>query len=394
MSSALSKNVAALAAAALLAGCAQNQQGANTRRGFSPSEYGVPASPRVVAMGEPVPRGGGVYRVGRPYVVRGRTYTPRHDPSHEETGIASWYGDDFHGRRTANGEIYDMYALSAAHPTLPMPSYARVTSLTNGRSVVVRINDRGPFHSNRVIDLSKRAAQVLDMRGLGRVRVTYFGRAPLDGNDDWLVTTVQERGRPVPPQQVAMMAPVPDWARRRPSPSSIVQTALRETLAPIPLERPREQPVQVASLGQGAPVARSAPAPAAAPAPPTAERPLQQTIAAALRTSAPPQVAPPAGAPLALASAAPGAATAPRAPRTGQGAPFVHVGTFRDPGQAFRMREALQRHGTIVVDPVTVSGVTLHQVRIGPLRDQAAAEAALRDAQGQGAASARLNFGS
>jgi hypothetical protein len=172
-----------------------------------------------------------------------------------------------------------------------------------------------------------------------------------------------------------------------------VQTALRETLAPIPLERPREQPVQVASLGQGAPVAQSAPAPAGAPVA-RPEPAFQQTITTALRSSAPQPAAPAAGAPLALASAAPGAAAAPRAPRTAQGAAFVHVGTFRDPGQAFRMREALQRHGTIVVDPVMVSGVTLHQVRIGPLRDQAAAEAALRDAQGQGAASARLNFGS
>jgi rare lipoprotein A len=215
-----------------LAGCAQQQQTENRRRGFSPSEYGVPASPRVVEPGQPVPRGGGVYRVGRPYVVRGRTYVPQENPSHEEVGVASWYGDDFHGRRTANGEIYDQYAFSAAHPTLPMPSYVRVTNLQNNRSVVVRVNDRGPFHSNRVIDLSKRAAQVLEIRGLGRVRVTYFGRANLDGRDDWLVTTVRHQGRPVPPTQVAALAPVPDYARRRPDSGATLVASLRERETP------------------------------------------------------------------------------------------------------------------------------------------------------------------
>src|SRR5436853_7045327 len=88
--------------------------------------YGVAASPRVVEPGQPVPKGGGVYRVGKPYQVAGVTYTPEENSRYRSEGLASWYGDDFHGRLTANGEIYDMQAISAAHPTLPMPSYARV----------------------------------------------------------------------------------------------------------------------------------------------------------------------------------------------------------------------------------------------------------------------------
>ena len=104
-----------------------------------------PASARVVEPGEPVPKGGGVYRVGKPYTVAGRTYVPGRQSGYSAVGLASWYGDDFHGRYTANGEIFDMNAISAAHPTMPLPSYARVTNLANHRSIVVRVNDRGPL---------------------------------------------------------------------------------------------------------------------------------------------------------------------------------------------------------------------------------------------------------
>ena len=92
----------------------------------------------------PVAKGGGSFKIGRPYELNGRTYVPVEDPNYRTEGIASWYGPDFHGKPTANGEIFDMNGISAAHPTLPMPSYLRVTNLANGRSIVVRINDRGP----------------------------------------------------------------------------------------------------------------------------------------------------------------------------------------------------------------------------------------------------------
>jgi rare lipoprotein A len=396
----------------MVAGCAQTQTTPQARRGFSPTEYGVAASPRVVEPGQPVPRGGGVYRVGRSYQVRGRTYTPQHDPTHEEVGMASWYGSDFHGRRTANGEIYDMHALSAAHRTLPMPSYVRVTNKSNGRSVVVRVNDRGPFHSNRVIDLSHRAAQILDVRssGIARVQVTYVGRAPLDGRDDWLVTTVRENGRAVPPQQVAALAPVPDWSRHRPD-ASAVAAAIADQVAPIPPERPREQAVQVASLGFTAPASAPPPATPVAPAATTATAPLPEVRAALLAGSpsssgqqtavaqqttaaayAPMPLPRPANGPTTLASAA--AATGSAAPGATPANSYVHVGSFRDAATAYRFREALSGHGTTVVDPVNVSGITFYQVRIGPIRDPRLAESALRDARTQGAVTARLTQGS
>ncbi len=146
---------------------------------------GVSASVRVIAPGAPVPKGGGHYKIGAPYKVSGRWYIPKEDLNYDETGIASWYGSDFHGRATANGEAFDMDGLTAAHPTLPLPSYAYVTNLQNGRTVLVRVNDRGPYANDRVIDLSREVARQLgsEGQGLARVRVRYAGRAPMNGDD-------------------------------------------------------------------------------------------------------------------------------------------------------------------------------------------------------------------
>lgn len=117
------------------------------------------------------PAGEGVYKVGQPYQINGIWYTPAEDPAYNKTGIASWYGRPFHGQRTANGEIYDMNTLTAAHKTLPMPSYVRVTNLENGRSLILRLNDRGPFVNGRIIDVSYRAAQLLGFSEKGTARI-------------------------------------------------------------------------------------------------------------------------------------------------------------------------------------------------------------------------------
>ncbi len=119
-------------------------------------------------------RHGGRYKIGAPYTVKGQRYYPEVDYAYDEVGDASWYGPGFHGKRTANGEIYDQNLMTAAHRTLPMPSLVRVTNLRNGRSVVVRVNDRGPFHDRRIIDMSAAAADALGFRNAGvtEVRVT------------------------------------------------------------------------------------------------------------------------------------------------------------------------------------------------------------------------------
>jgi rare lipoprotein A len=153
-----------------------------------------------------VPKGGGVYRLGKPYTVAGRVYVPEENINYSATGLASWYGNDFHGRYTANGEVFDMTSISAAHPTLPLPSYVRVTNLANNRSIVVRVNDRGPYVGDRVIDVSVKTAELLGFYGHGvaRVKVDYVGRAPLTGSDDRkLIATLREGGPAQLPVQVA-----------------------------------------------------------------------------------------------------------------------------------------------------------------------------------------------
>lgn len=119
------------------------------------------------------------YKIGKPYKVAGNWYYPKEEFNYDRTGLASWYGDKFHGKRTANGEVYDQTLMTAAHKTLPMPVMARVTNLENGKQVVVRINDRGPFVQGRIIDLSSRAAEALDFKsaGVAKVRVEYLGKA-------------------------------------------------------------------------------------------------------------------------------------------------------------------------------------------------------------------------
>ncbi len=203
---------------------------------FSESAYGVKASPRVSSARTNLRRGGGREQVGKPYKVRGRWYYPREEPGYSRSGKASWYGSAFHGRLTANGEVYDMTHLTAAHPTMPLPSYARVTNLANGSSVIVRVNDRGPYAHGRIIDLSQKAAEMLDYTrsGVAEVRVDYVGRAPLHGADDqYLLASYQPAGSAVPPL---------------PQPSSDVMIAMNGT-TPVTAATPAALAVSMTEQG-------------------------------------------------------------------------------------------------------------------------------------------------
>ena len=219
----------------LLAACSSGPSPAPKKGKFDP-KYGVSASARVATKDGEFRKGGGHYKVGRPYKVAGRTYVPKDQPGYNKTGKASWYGDDFHGRLTANGEIFDMNTLTAAHPTLPLPSYARVTNLKNGRSVIVRINDRGPYAHNRIIDLSKRVADVLAFRndGITNVRVKYVGRARMDGQDArYLEASYREKGQRIGDDFRA----VPKEGERRPAPAIMVASAKPAQTRPKPTKK-------------------------------------------------------------------------------------------------------------------------------------------------------------
>jgi rare lipoprotein A len=275
--------VAALTGLALSA-CAQQPTRTSSYRGheyFSQAKYGA-ASPKMVAEGQPVPRGGGQYLVGHPYTIAGHRYYPGENQSYSAVGMASWYGNAFHGRRTANGEVYDMRALSAAHPTMPLPSYARVTNLSNGYSVIVRVNDRGPYHGGRVMDVSSRVADVLDFKGAGtaKVKVEYVARAPMEGSDDrQLLASLRTDGSaatidgipssaPVmvaaqdPPPLIRLFSPAAHAPAPRPTHGSDVADAEPSR---VPIANPPVPPSRPFDLGAipnaGEPIASETPTP-------------------------------------------------------------------------------------------------------------------------------------
>ena len=255
--------------AGLLAGCAQGPKSQGRSKEYFPSSVYGRASERVVAEGEPVPRGGGQYLVGRPYTIAGKRYVPNPQPREAQVGMASYYGGAFHGRRTANGEVYDMNSVTAAHPTMPLPSYARVTNVRNGRSIIVRVNDRGPYHSGRVMDVSSKVAEALAFKSIGtaQIKVEYVGKAGLQGSDDTkLLASLRTDGRPavldgspsLAPTMVAQNAPVPAQA---PAPQRVAM-----------VEEAREQPAPVTTVAAQPVVAapaRIAAMPTNAPLPPS-----------------------------------------------------------------------------------------------------------------------------
>ncbi len=236
-------------AASLLAGCAQNadtfvsNRATNTKRNHG---FASAAADPFAGKGSPtykggqIPFGGGNVQVGKPYQVAGRWFYPKDQPGYDKVGMASWYGADFHRRKTANGEWFDMETLTAAHPTLPLPSYAVVTNLENGRNVVVRVNDRGPFVGTRIVDLSKRAADTLGYRNKGKtkVRMRLLGPAPKQDSMAHVMAMNQAMSGGASMSQLAAMG-----GNTRLAASSQVASAEPQT-TPI-----RRSPIQQASLG-------------------------------------------------------------------------------------------------------------------------------------------------
>jgi rare lipoprotein A len=223
--------LAALLLGAALVGCASGPRRGGDGPGPNPPAN-VASLPDAEPHIEPIKPGG----ANKPYQVLGHDYVPMtRDAPFSERGLASWYGRQFDGRRTASGETYDMYAMTAAHPTLPIPSYARIRNPANGREIVVRINDRGPFHAGRIVDLSYAAAARLDLlRGVGPVeleRITFdeirAGTWRHDGGDATRLATA----RPARPPSVEAASGAPAVPNAPTAPVAPVVAA-----APAPLE--------------------------------------------------------------------------------------------------------------------------------------------------------------
>ncbi|MGB0671008.1 MAG: septal ring lytic transglycosylase RlpA family protein [Rhodospirillales bacterium] len=279
----------------------------------------------------------GVYKVGNPYQINSQWYYPQVDYDYDETGIASWYGPQFHGKDTANGEVFDMNAVSAAHKTLPLPTIARVTNLENGRSLVVRINDRGPFVGNRIIDLSRRAAQLLDFenRGTARVRVQVLAdesraaaSALQGGNLAADAAPIKAEAMPKGTVSSDTLLPPPGSAKPGSSPSAGTSYANRD-------------------LGSWAPAASS---------PPPAQRFVYTPPSEQIETVAVP-----------LNSRI-----------------WVQAGSFTQFDNANRARAQLSGLGPVEIKQVLVNGRDYYRVRVGPVGDEGAADTLLDQIIGHG----------
>jgi rare lipoprotein A len=297
------------------------------------------------------------YKVGKPYQVKGVWYYPQVDYDYAEVGVASWYGPGFHGRSTANGEEYDMNELTAAHRTLPMPSIVRVTNLENGRSIKLRVNDRGPFVGERIIDVSRRAAQLLGFYGNGTASV----RVEIVADESKqlaaalgvpIETTVAERRMEEPVAEVASAYEVSSAEPFQPQPQPALQ--------PEPQLEPEPDVGQVAVAYT--PVA--APLEAANENYPEADSSLHIAVS--------------------TAEAAP-----TEEPRSGS-AMYVQAGAFADVDRADRARRRLSPIGPIVMSPSRINGRDLLRVRVGPLHSDEDAERVLASVSRAGFPDCRL----
>ncbi|MDF2369043.1 septal ring lytic transglycosylase RlpA family protein [Sneathiella sp.] len=276
----------------------------------------------------------GESKIGKPYEVAGIWYYPKVDNAYDETGIASWYGEPFHGRKTANGAVYDMHQLTAAHKTLPLPTDVRVTNLENGRSIIVTVNDRGPFAHSRIIDMSYRGAQLLGMveKGTAKVRVQV-----INGGDNLDQSIIAKPETPVSEKNNVAAAPQ----------AKIVSG----TLAPPPN-------IKAAPL----PKVEQLPAPTGTPA--------KTQLASSTPYSTPSPVV----------SAAP----------ITESEIFIQAGAFVDYNNANVLSARLSTMGPTKVSQVLVNGQDFYRVRLGPVQDIARADQVLENLINTGHTDARI----
>lgn len=273
----------------------------------------------------------GSYKVGNPYRIAGRLYHPRESYRHVETGVASWYGPNFHGKKTANGEIFNKFDLTAAHRTLQMPSIIRVTNLDNGRNVILRVNDRGPFSKERVLDVSERGAEVLGFKANGTARVR--------------VEVLERESR-----QVAALAKQGKSTRH-------IEVALNKGQTPVHFKTPQAAPVQVAH----------APTPQVKPG----SNPIPAVRVASVSPSPLPEVNP-------IQEA------------LGTQNMYVQAGSFSQEQNAMALSQKLSSIGPSNVSFARVNGRPFYRVRIGPFAEAYQADQALNAVLANGHDTAKI----
>jgi len=272
---------------------------------------------------------GGYYKVGKPYQIKGEWYYPKEDYSYDESGIASWYGADFHEQATANGEQYNKNELTAAHKTLPLPSLARVTNLENGRSIVVRVNDRGPFSGARIIDVSQRAAQLLGFEGTGTAKVR--------------VQVLADESKAIA-----------DAMRTYGGPSQTSERIVASAQTPNPpMGSNTIAPVQVMPFDQAADASPKAPVPLSL----SNVQPVPEYV---------------------------------QLPVTGGHLIYVQAGAFTNSENAKKLSHSLSKIGQTKVAQAQVKGVQYYRVRVGPIASVADADKMLKRVRSSGADAARI----
>jgi rare lipoprotein A len=325
-------------------------------------------------------------KIGKPYVIDGKTYYPEYDPTYDKIGQASWYGPGFHGRNTANGELFNQNDLTAAHPTLPMPSMVRVTNLENGKSVIVRVNDRGPFKSNRIIDLSKKAAEQIGMRSMAQVRVQFLKAeteeyiASRDGGDSKAATmvamnreaentktaSIEQSTEP----QIVEATDTSTHAGQTVSAAAPVMTVSSDNLE-------GSQPVS----GQPAAVE-------------TADAGMEDNVMPLVRGDAAPKPqaieAKEVPQPKVVAEEAPKPLVAPRPTATAAHGYMIQAGSFASEQNAHKLDTQLSAVGKPSIDKIEMNGKTWWRARLGPFADQPAAASALAQVRAAGLPDARI----
>lgn len=353
-----------VAAAALLGACAEAQLASHAVKVADPA----PQQQKTDAAAKP-----GNYKIGKPYQIEGVWYYPAEDYSYAETGIASWYGSDFHGKYTANGELYDMNDLTAAHRTLPMPSLVRVTNLDNGRSIVIRVNDRGPFARGRIIDVSRRSAQLLGFENVGTAKV----RVEIMADESRQIAALARR-TPGPDDEKPTAAPVGQVA---------VQTLAPPpgTTAAPPAQQQAARPTYSTTPQTSASAARSG-RPVANPPPPTvaAQDPARPNATQAQIAAA---TTPATAVDASAAPAATGQVIVVPVQATNI---YVQAGAFSNPQNAQRLGNTLSSIAPAQLSYVLVGTQAMYRVRLGPAASVADADKMLERVVAAGYPEARI----